>query len=179
MFVCPYKASIHAAAATAASLFSGNSSLLGPNNEVTFSFVGRKGPKGFDASKAPFRVAPPANLFLNNHFCWPLLRPSQDGAAGGSPGDGRAASLSVNQSSNIIPAFGQDGSPTPAAAAGGSGVSNSSDGSSQQQWPAIAVPQLPPDVMPRSLMVEYLPVAFNGGEDSGLFAKNLTQFYIK
>jgi hypothetical protein len=35
-------------------------------------------------------------------------------------------------------------------------------------------------MMPRALMVEYLPVEFTeAGEDGRVFAKNLTQFYFR
>jgi hypothetical protein len=38
---------------------------------------------------------------------------------------------------------------------------------------------LPGDLMPRALLVEYLPVEFTeAGEDGRVFAKNLTQFYL-
>jgi hypothetical protein len=39
---------------------------------------------------------------------------------------------------------------------------------------------LPGDLMPRALLVEYLPVEFTeAGEDGWVFAKSLTQFYFR
>ncbi|WIA40777.1 hypothetical protein OEZ86_004457 [Tetradesmus obliquus] len=151
------------AAAQGVAVFS-NSSLAGPQAEATFSFVGRKGPKA-DASPAaaPFSVAPPTALFLNNHYCWPLLRHS------GSIADPASAANAAGNASGL------------SRAAAASGMLVGLDGQQQQQqWPAVAAAQLPADAMPKDLLVEYLPVEFTeAGEDGALFAKNLTQFYFR
>ncbi|WIA20474.1 hypothetical protein OEZ85_004879 [Tetradesmus obliquus] len=152
------------AAAQGVAVFS-NSSLAGPQAEATFSFVGRKGPKT-DASPAaaPFSVAPPTALFLNNHYCWPLLRHS------GSIADPASAANAAGNASGL------------SRAAAASGMLVGLDGQQQQQhqWPAVAAAQLPADAMPKDLLVEYLPVEFTeAGEDGALFAKNLTQFYFR
>lgn len=42
---------------------------IGGFEDVSLNFVGRKGPPGSNPA-APFRVAPPAALFLNNQYCW-------------------------------------------------------------------------------------------------------------
>jgi hypothetical protein len=71
-------------------------------DQVTFSFVGRKGPPdAAGAVAAPFRVAPPAHLFFNNHFCLPLV-----GAAGAAvPASPAATGSTTGQSALAVPAL--------------------------------------------------------------------------
>jgi len=135
--------------------------LAGNNAEVVFSFVGRKGPEQPPVPNAPFRVAPPTYVFLNNHYCWPLFRPP--GSAGNSPAAVAAAAGSgatIGRGSNAA-----------AAAA---------NQTQQQQMVEVATPRLAAANMPRQLQVEYLPVEFVAeSEDPALFAKTVTQFYFK
>lgn len=146
----------------------GNTSLGAPNNEVVFSFVGRKGP---DAARptAPFRVAPPTAVFLNNHYCWPLFRPGDSGGTASTASTASAAAA--------------------AAAARANAALGSSSRPAQQQQPQVqqpqvmvevASPQLQPAAQPKQLQVEYLPVEFAPTtDDPALFAKTVTQFYFK
>lgn len=139
----------------------GNTSLGGSNGEVVFSFVGRKGPEEPPLPNAPFRVAPPTYVFLNNHYCWPLFRPPS--SSGNSPAAVAAAAGSgaaVGRSSNsAAPANGQQ---------------------QQQQMVEVATPRLAAADMPKLLQVEYLPVDFVADtQDPALFAKTVTQFYFK
>lgn len=122
--------------------------------------MGRKGPERPILPSAPFRVAPPERIFLNNHYCWPFFKPQ--GSGGSSPaavaaavGSGAAVGL---------------GSSTPAAG----------QPDQQVQMVEVATPKLEPDNMPKQLQVEYLPVEFaSKGDDPALFAKTVTQFYFK
>lgn len=139
----------------------GNTSLGGSNGEVVFSFVGRKGPEPPILPTAPFRVAPPTNVFLNNHYCWPLFRPSS--SSGNSP-----AAIAAAAGSGA--AVGK----APGAPAGKQAPQQ------QMQMVEVATPQLEPANMPRQLQVEYLPVEFAARDDDpALFAKTVTQFYFK
>jgi hypothetical protein len=141
-----------------------NTSLDGSNAEVVFSFVGRKGPAQPLLPNAPFRVAPPASVFLNNHYCWPLFRPQ------GSSGSGPAA-VAAAAGSGVALVQGGAG-----AAAG----KPATEAGQQQQMVEVATPWLSAAEMPRQLQVEYLPVEFSGEtEDPALFAKTVTQFYFK
>jgi hypothetical protein len=141
-----------------------NTSLDGSNAEVVFSFVGRKGPAQPLLPNAPFRVAPPASVFLNNHYCWPLFRPQ------GSSGSGPAAVAAAAGSGVALGRGGTAAAPRPATEAG----------QQQQQMVEVATPRLSAEDMPRQLQVEYLPVEFSGEtEDPALFAKTVTQFYFK
>lgn len=142
----------------------GNGSFASTNNEVTFNFVGQKGPQDqVVAGGAPFRVAPPSHLLLNNHYCWPLQPPDSTSSVLATEvtlGDGSGA---VN-----VPMYG------PKLPAEG----NSSKGASYAlQWPYVAVPQMAADRIPHQLIVEYLPVEFRG-EQPGLFAETHTQVYF-
>lgn len=50
----------------------GNTTMDPTGSDVEFSFIGRKGPLPAPAA-APFQVGVPANVFLNNAYCWPLV----------------------------------------------------------------------------------------------------------
>lgn len=141
----------------------GNTSLDRSNSEVVFSFVGRKGPDSHVLkATAPFRVAPPTYVFLNNHYCWPLFRPQ--GSSGSSPAAVAAAA----------------GSGAAVGRGGGVGAQAQVSGAGQQQMVEVATPQLDAANMPRRLQVEYLSVEFVAKEDDpALFAKTVTQFYFK
>lgn len=153
-----------------------------------FSFVGRKRlTPGPPSASAPFRVAPPSFLFLNNHYCWPLFNPSTASSSGGAGGDGgtassssseelgRAAALAATTAGSISPLFsggantaGAAAAPPPPAAA------------QAQATLRIATPQLAPEQAPRKLLLEYLPVEFTpSADDPALFSKAVTQFYFK
>jgi hypothetical protein len=126
----------------------GNSSIgSGPEGRASFSFVGFKGPNG--TSSAPFKLAPPTNVVLNNLYCWQLSRPSAStatAAAGavssndGSPALGRAAATA----SSVANVFGA-ARDVPAAVS---------------QPRQVAVAQLRVQDLPQQLLVEYLPVAY-------------------
>lgn len=148
-------------------LCAGNTSLDGTNSEVIFSFVGRKGPAQPALSSAPFRVAPPTYVFLNNHYCWPLFRPQS--SSGTSP----AAVAAAAAGSGAAVGRGSPGT----SPAGAPGVQEAG----QQEMVEVATPRLAPVNMPKLLQVEYLPVEKEGAQDEGskLFAKTATQFYFK
>lgn len=130
-------------------LLAGNSSIgPGPESHASFSFVGLKGPNA--TASAPFRLAPPTNVVLNNLFCWPLLRPSASTAAAAagaassgdsSPALGRAAATASGVAERVSAAV----QVAPAAASG------------QRQ---VSVPQVPEEELPRQLLVEYVPVDY-------------------
>jgi hypothetical protein len=126
----------------------GNSSIRpGPDGQATFSFVGLKGPNA-TASSAPFRLAPPTNVALNNLYCWPLLRPSASTAA---------AAAGAGTSSDGSTALGR-------AAATASSVAERVSGAEQAvpaavgQQRQVAVPELPAEQLRQQLLVEYSPV---------------------
>jgi hypothetical protein len=134
----------------------GDSSIRpGPEGQAAFSFVGRKGQN--TTSSAPFRLAPPAHMFLNNLFCWPLFRPSPAAAAAAGAGStssngstvlGRAAAAASTAADQL---FGVARGAPPAA-------EQQQQQPHQQQQIAVAVPQLPAAQMPQRLLVEYSPV---------------------
>lgn len=119
--------------------------------------MGRKGPEAPPNPMAPFRVAPPTYVFLNNHYCWPLFR----------PGGGSSSNAAATAAAGASAALGVTGKP-------GSG------GQPQQRMVTAAVPKLAATEQPRLVQVEYLPVEFAASaDDSALFAKTVTQFYFK
>ncbi|WIA10009.1 hypothetical protein OEZ85_010221 [Tetradesmus obliquus] len=131
-----------------AAVFSNSSIGPGPESHASFSFVGLKGPNA--TASAPFRLAPPTNVVLNNLFCWPLLRPSASTAAAAagaassgdsSPALGRAAATASGVAERVSAAV----QVAPAAASG------------QRQ---VSVPQVPEEELPRQLLVEYVPVDY-------------------
>jgi hypothetical protein len=153
----------------------GNSSLGLFNSEVVFSFVGRKGPELPVNPAAPFRVAAPAYVFLNNHYCWPLFRPSGSGSnpAAAAAAAGANAALSTPALGGLL---GRPGG----LAAGQQQQQQQESQQLQQRMVEVAAPRLPPAAQPRQLQVEYLPVEFvPSSDDPALFAKTVTQFYFK
>jgi hypothetical protein len=125
---------------------------MSSQDEVTFSFVGRKGPSESPTTAiAPFRVGPPDKVFLNNHYCWPLV-----------PG----AAAPYN---------------TTALVNGSSSSSRGSSSSGEDVKKVQAVPAVQEEQQPRDLMVEYLPIEHVEEPDQGdaLFARSFTQFYFK
>lgn len=127
--------------------------------------MGRKGPAQPALPNAPFRVAPPTYVFLNNHFCLPLFRPQS--SSGSSPA---AVAAAAGSGATV----GRPSSPTGVPSVQESGQQQ------QQQMVEVATPRLSPANMPKRLQVEYLPVErVADSEGSTLFAKTATQFYFK
>lgn len=130
------------------------------------------GRKGSDnpvlKATAPFRVAPPTYVFLNNHYCWPLFRPQ--GSSGSSPAAVAAAVAGSGAAVGRVATSGGVGAQTQQVSLAGQ----------QMQMVEVATPRLDAANMPRRLQVEYLPVEFVAKEDDlALFAKTVTQFYFK
>lgn len=145
----------------------GNTSLGGSNAEVVFSFVGRKGPERPLLPNAPFRVAPPTYVFLNNHYCWPLFR--SQSSSGSSPAAMAAAAGSGAAVGRTSSADAPAPPPPP-----------QQQQEQQQQLVEVATPRLAQANIPKRLQVEYLPVEVAAeSEDPALFAKTVTQFYFR
>ena len=132
-------------------LSAGNTTLaaMSPQDEVTFSFVGRKGPADTPtAATAPFRVGPPDRVFLNNHYCWPLV----PGAA--APFNNTALPNSSSSSSS------RSAEPV----------------KELQAVPAVQDEQQPKELMVEYLPIEHVEAPDEG---DALFARSFTQFYFK